>query len=1630
MKYFNLLFSFSVFSLLFGTSFAASCPEINRSDHPNGLGYPAFNCFIDNYWLGDNVGGDKREQNFLRVDKNYQDNWSDNVSITSQDDVLRVFLYAHNSGEENKYPANDVKIEFDWSGLPTIKGEITANNTNPVTVNDTASISVSNGLKLVPQAIWYKDYKIDDINPGATKKTIANSILQSSYVNAAWFFVTFTVEKDLPPAPSCNSASFDPNPVNINGSTTLTVNHTNATEARYSCNNGFGSGSLNLSTGKTFSNVGKDFSCSVTVENETGSDTCTDTAAVKVVDNRPPECHAAVFNPNTIEPGGSTNLSVDQSRATSATYSCSGGITDQDQPLDLTNGKDFSNILSDARCTVEVKNNYGKAVCDPSLTFLNIKDPVCQQSSFSDDHPFPGDEVTFSWDLANFPSTGKRQIVCKGNAASDFSQDITNSQGLTVFNINSNASTGSQFSCHVEINNVKYCAEKLTVQKDDRTPSIKIDKNDADNSDDTQTIDAGKTAHFTITVTNPGPVDLKLINIVDGEAQKCALSQAELTKILTDTDLSGIDDISDISREGLQNNDDILQVGESFSYKCKEENVLEGRFTDSPPELETPVDNNEPDNYILINAVDSNDDSKTVSDDDTTTVLVGNAGKPGVSVYKVDLNEQEDVEHLFDEKRAIDNHIIGGNEADFTDPLNRDNPDKTQFDYNDSQTIYRTGNARFKIRVTNTGAVPLENVVLQDITSDGHELSDCEFNAFSSGLEQIGDELQQELEEAGLWAAILAVFSTDTYSFDPQEYFEFICTDTNVSNGYINQIFVTAESKVDGTQVASGDATEVIVKDPTLDPKCTSSFDITNPKQGQTTTFSWILEELPNNTQLVCKSNISGLDINGDYPKNMTEKTGSEVFTIPNTAKEGETISCKVVVDDQEYCQQTIVVGNGGDSGGKNPEINLIKHALNSNDQDEDKSDAPSNDSQKIDKGSEAIFRIIVENTGNVALNGVYISDPKAPDCVKNSTEALALIQSVGNQDSLLDPGEIFTYTCKHEGETQNYTNVAEVNASRADTGAAISPFFDGSNVVFDGDGDGGGGGGGGSETVSSIGVCSFSGNGGLTCAGRKPVFGGEQWEEYLDCKNNNGGFWGVSPSGTQTLEQACVLEWSQKVGITNTCGSLGNPLDYKNLPQTDINTQCGYFEPPPPTDCDKVCIGCFENTITRPVVHKSVKNSLEPYFKQTTTAPMGDPTEFEIKVDISGTNNPSDYKIIGGYIELYDAVIPSDSGDIWKRKIDVLPSGWTEISGNDDNNNTPYKFKYTFSATDISSGNLTTNPLRYISSVGLKADKNSAENLEKVKNNAFARVYYEYVTYDHVNSTWDYENPSMVIITSDDTNSGELCNGIDSADLSSLGVSASVAVIRPYTQSSNGGNLGFNYVNGQTDLLTNTSRTDTNGRIFNDGTSGTTTVFQNNGKTTNDVTFEEYRDFSSNNRSDLYANLKLNAVSASDTPFGIYDLKKSNNNSGIYIYPNGLGDINLSGLNNDLGGKSITILIEKADVNIDNNFKVQNGFVSFVLEEGDLNLASSITDIDGIYIVEKGNITSTGVNYTSPLKVNGLLNGNMKILLDGRRYIGSNPDVTVEPAIEVNLDLRIWDQTPPGLEMFLGQNWQEGLLE
>ena len=110
-------------------------------------------------------------------------------------------------------------------------------------------------------------------------------------------------------------------------------------------------------------------------------------------------------------------------------------------------------------------------------------------------------------------------------------------------------------------------------------PAISIDKIDANSTDldgavgnDEQTVNSGDAATFKIKVTNTGGESLKDIKLTDPRALSCASDGVVNLSGKQFTNKAGGTVVISFSGNG-NHNDNVLDIGESFTYICSEANT-------------------------------------------------------------------------------------------------------------------------------------------------------------------------------------------------------------------------------------------------------------------------------------------------------------------------------------------------------------------------------------------------------------------------------------------------------------------------------------------------------------------------------------------------------------------------------------------------------------------------------------------------------------------------------------------------------------------------------------------------------------------------------------------------------------------------------------------------------------------------------------------------------------------------------------------------------------------------------------------------------------------------------------------------------------------------------------------------
>jgi uncharacterized repeat protein (TIGR01451 family) len=275
----------------------------------------------------------------------------------------------------------------------------------------------------------------------------------------------------------------------------------------------------------------------------------------------------------------------------------------------------------------------------------------------------------------------------------------------------------------------------------------------------------------------------------------------------------------------------------------------------------------------------------------------------------------------------------------------------------DNQIVVAGSMAVFTITVTNTGDVPLQNVTVTDVQAPG-----CARSVGSLG-----------------------VGASSSYT----------CTVAGVAADFTNTATVTGTDSA-GNQVTDNDSAAVDVIRPGIEVLKnpdnqvvlvggTANFTITVRNTGDVPLVDVDLVDplAPN-----CSQNNLSLAVGGTFNYVCSVSPVTVGFTNVITAT-GTDSNGNIVTDD-DTAPVTVV----------NPAIDIQK----------------SPDIQTVFSGGTATFTITVQNTGDVDLVSVVISDTLAPDCARDV--------------SPLAVGQVKSYTCTVANVTSDFTNVATVTGT------------------------------------------------------------------------------------------------------------------------------------------------------------------------------------------------------------------------------------------------------------------------------------------------------------------------------------------------------------------------------------------------------------------------------------------------------------------------------------------------------------------------------------------------------------------------------------------------------------------------
>ncbi len=333
------------------------------------------------------------------------------------------------------------------------------------------------------------------------------------------------------------------------------------------------------------------------------------------------------------------------------------------------------------------------------------------------------------------------------------------------------------------------------------------------------------------------------------------------------------------------------------------------------------------------------------------------------------------------------------------DKNDNDNGDDTQ------QVLYK-GAAVYKVTVVNTGKVALTDVVVSDTVSPN-----CARTA----------------------AQTKSMYNGNT--FDPGESFTYTCTETNVTTSHGSTASVVGKPVNHTANVSDSDSTSVTVKDApaiTIDKDDNDNKDDTQKvDEGGTATYTITVTNngvsplkdivISDNKSPNCarsaaqtKALIGGNGIlqpgkSFSYTCTETGVVTSHSTTASVVAK--STIGGQKVTDSDDT---NVTVNNA-------PAISIDKN-------DNDNGD----DTQVVEEGKKALFKITVKNIGKAALKDVVVSDALAPNCARSAAQTKTLYGA----DTFL-PGKSFSYTCQAEAKVA-YVNTATVKAKAVHGGTSI----------------------------------------------------------------------------------------------------------------------------------------------------------------------------------------------------------------------------------------------------------------------------------------------------------------------------------------------------------------------------------------------------------------------------------------------------------------------------------------------------------------------------------------------------------------------------------------------------------------
>ncbi len=663
-------------------------------------------------------------------------------------------------------------------------------------------------------------------------------------------------------------------------------------------------------------------------------------------------------------------------------------FTPDDQPdlqadctLTLANGDPADNLLLLNTCTktsASPSSNSNDCLFSDAVGFLQLVKVV------ADGDASPGDFTLTAGTL-----TGPGPLVPLSPVTADTPQALSESSpliddgtyqlaGIVCTDLDSGAVVDSSSgSVTVGVGQRVECVftNEVAFMED---PSIGIEK-----TPDTQTIESGGTANFTIEVTNTGNVDLSNVSVTDVLAPGCDATFATLAVGATETytcSLAGVTDgftnvadVSGTSPEGTTvtaTDDAVVAVvaGSILIEKTPDSQIVE---TGGTATFSISVTNN---GEVDLTDVTVSDPAAPGCDATFASLAVG-----ATETYTCSL---ADVTADFTNTATASGTTPGGNTVEDSDTADVDvvTPSILIEKTPDSQIVETGGTATFSISVTNNGEVDLTDVTVSDPAAPGCDATFASLavgatETYTCSLADVTADFTNTATASGTTPGGNTVEDSDTADVDvvtPSILIE------KTPDSQIVETGGTATFSISVTNNGEVDLTDVTVSDPAA-PGCDATF--ASLAVGATETYTCSLA-----------------DVTADFTN-----TATASGTTPggNTVEDSDTADVDVVT----------------------PSILIEKTP----------------DNQTIRSGDTATFSISVTNNGEVDLTDVTVSDPAAPGC-DATFASLAVGATETYTCSLADVTADFTNTATVTGTTPAGGTVTDSDDADVDV---INPSID-----------------------------------------------------------------------------------------------------------------------------------------------------------------------------------------------------------------------------------------------------------------------------------------------------------------------------------------------------------------------------------------------------------------------------------------------------------------------------------------------------------------------------------------------------------------------------------------------------------